>query len=146
MSDNKLSETATAYTGASATSPTAAAAAPQPQCRASPLIPYSQILEMFNQLCQATGLRPIQSIKGKRKTQTAARFKEYELSGFFDLFEKVATSNFLCGGGNRGWGAHFDWLIDPANMQKVLEGKYDNDQCNTPQSQMRINGAGLRRL
>ena len=84
MSDNELSETtATACAMSDAPTPTAAAAEPQPQNRASPPIPYLQIVEMFNQLCKATGLRPIQSIKGKRKTQTAARFKEYELSGFF---------------------------------------------------------------
>jgi|GEM_PF-1398502 len=102
-------------------------------------IPYSQILEGYNQLCETTNLRPIRSITGKRKTQTAAQFKEYGLSGFFNAFEKVAASIFLCGGGDRGWKADFDWLIAPANMQKVLEGKYDNDQCNMPMPQLRPN-------
>ena len=90
--------------------------------------PYKQILEMFNSLCETTGLRTIRNIDGKRKTATAARFKEYGPSGFFDLFERVASSSFLCGGGDRGWKADYDWLITPDNMQKVLEGKYDNDQ------------------
>jgi len=102
-------------------------------------IPYSQILEGYNQLCEVTNLRPIRSITGKRKSHTAARFKEYGLSGFFNAFEKVAASVFLCGGGYRGWKADFDWLISPANMQKVLEGKYDNDQCNIPMPQLRLN-------
>jgi len=97
-------------------------------------IPYMQILEMYNSLCETKNLRPIRSITGNRKTQTAARFNEYGLSGFFDLFEKVTASIFLCGGGERGWKADYDWLITPANMQKVLEGKYDNDQCNIPAS------------
>ena len=98
--------------------------------------PYMQIFEGYNQLCEVTNLRPIHSITGKRKTQTAAQFKEYGLSGFFNAFEKVAASVFLCGGGDRGWKADFDWLISPANMQKVLEGKYDNDQCNIPAHQV----------
>jgi hypothetical protein len=55
-------------------------------------IPYSQILEGYNQLCEVTNLRPIRSITGKRKTQTATQFKEYGLSGFFNAFEKVAAS------------------------------------------------------
>jgi len=101
-------------------------------------IPYQQILEMYNRLCEATSLRPIRLITGNRQTQTAARFKEYGLSGFFDLFEKVAASIFLCGGGDGGWKADYDWLITPANMQKVLEGKYDNDQCNIPLPQVRL--------
>jgi len=116
LSDNDGSDTATAVSGGE--------------------IPYSQILEMYNQLCETQGLRPIRSITGNRKTQTAARFKEYELSGFFDLFDKVAASIFLCGGGDRGWKADYDWLITPANMQKVLEGKYNNDQCNIPTQQV----------
>ena len=99
-------------------------------------IPYTQILERYNQLCETQHLRPIRSIAGKRKTQTAAQFKEYGLSGFINAFEKVVASVFLCGGGERGWKADFDWLISPANMQKVLEGKYDNDQCNIPMPQL----------
>ena len=38
--------------------------------------PYMQIFEGYNQLCEVTNLRPIHSITGKRKTQTAAQFKE----------------------------------------------------------------------
>ena len=102
-------------------------------------MPYTQIFKGYNQLCETTNLRPIRSITGKRKTQTAAQFKEYGLSGFFNAFEKIAASIFLCGGGGRCWKADFDWLISPANMQKVLEGKYDNDQCNIPISQQRWN-------
>jgi len=117
MSDNEGSETAAALGGDGG---------------GEPPDHYSQILDLYNGLCGTHGLRPIRAINGKRKTQTAARFKEYGLSGFFDLFGKVAASIFLCGGGDRGWKADFDWLIDPANMQKVLEGKYDNDQSNTP--------------
>jgi len=125
LSNNELSKTAITATAASGSS--------------GGEIPYSQILEGYNQLCETTNLRPIRSITGKRKTQTVARFKEYGLSGFFNAFEKIAASIFLCGGGDRGWKVDFDWLIIPANMQKVLEGKYDNDQCNIPTPQQRSN-------
>ncbi|MCL2362511.1 MAG: replication initiator protein A [Defluviitaleaceae bacterium] len=122
LSNNELSNTATTTTAASG--------------RSGGEIPYSQILERYNQLCEVTNLRPIRSITGKRKAQTTARFKEYGLSGFFNAFEMVAASSFLCGGGDRGWKADYDWLISPTNMQKVLEGKYDNDQCNIPATQI----------
>ena len=56
---NELNKTATTATGSSGGE-----------------IPYSQILEGYNQLCEVTNLRPIHSITGKRKTQTAAQFKE----------------------------------------------------------------------
>ena len=132
MSDNEVSKTATAVGGA-VDPPTAAAEAENENTsRAVLSIPYSQILDLYNKLCETHGLRPIRSINGKRKTQTAARFKEYGLNGFFDLFDRTAASVFLCGGGNRGWKADFDWLIAPSNMQNVLEGKYDDNQSNTP--------------
>ena len=117
--DNEGRETATAYgnaNGGSGNTPT----------------PCSRIFNMYNELSQAKGLRSITSINGKRKSQTNARLKEYGLDGFVELFNKVADSIFLCGGGERGWKADFDWLIAYENMQKVLEGKYDNDQSNTP--------------
>jgi hypothetical protein len=124
FNNNELSDTATANSGEADNAPPAAAEAEK--------TPYSQILEMYNELCEIKGLRSIRSINGKRKTQTAARFNEYGLGGFVELFEKVSASLFLCGGSQRGWKADFDWLIAPTNMQKVLEGKYENDQSNVP--------------
>jgi len=132
MRDNEVSKTATADSGEADETPPAAAAEAEKQTTT----PYSQILKMYNELCETRGLRSIRSISGKRKTQTAARFKEYGINGFTDLFEKVSASHFLCGGGDRGWKADFDWLTAPTNMQKVLEGKYDNsDQSNIPLQQ-----------
>ena len=129
--NNELSDTAAANSEKTETKLPAAAAAEFPKT-ANLTIPYSQILDMYNEVCETTGLRPIRSINGKRKDQTAARFKEYGFGGFVDLFEKITASDFLCGGGSRGWKADFDWLTAPTNMQKVLEGKYDNNQINTP--------------
>ena len=138
MSDNEFNKTATADRGeADGEPPLAAEAAAENNGRANPT-PYSQILEMYNQLCETHGLRPIRSINGKRKTQTAARFKEYGLDGFFDLFGKVSSSAFLCGGGSRGWKADYDWLTAPTNMQNVLEGKYGDNQSNVPLQQTQI--------
>ena len=88
-------------------------------------VPFEEIKAMYNQICQ--GLRGIVSINGKRRSQVSARFKEYGIEGLQTLFEFAANSTFLCGGGERGWKADFDWLIATSNMQKVLEGKYDND-------------------
>ena len=119
LSDNEGSETTTAaYCGTGGGEP-----------------PYTEIIALFNQLCEARGLRPIRSINGKRKSRATAIFKAHGISGFTDLFDSVAASVFLCGGGERGWKADFDWLIDPSNMQKVLEGKYDNEQTPIPVSE-----------
>jgi hypothetical protein len=43
------------------------------------------------------------------------------------IIEKMAASDFLCGGGERHWRADIDWLLkDDTNYVKVLEGKFDN--------------------
>jgi len=89
-------------------------------------VPFETIMEMYNQICHE--LRPIVSINGKRCSQVSARYKEYGMDGIKTLFETAAKSAFLCGAGERGWKADFDWLIAPTNFQKVMEGKYDNDQ------------------
>ena len=140
-SDNKFSDTATAAPDNTAIPDpapppnTTAAAEAETKNNNRPSIPYSQIFDRYNEICLTTGLRPIRGIEGNRKTKVAAQFKQYGLSGFFDVFDKVTESAFLCGGGNRGWKADFDWLINPTNMQNVLEGKYDGSQSNTPAPQ-----------
>ena len=92
----------------------------------------SHLIETYNGISDANGLRPIRTIEGKRKNQVDARIREHGLDGFMEMLDKVSASAFLCGGGERGWKADFDWLIGTSNMQKVLEGKYDDDQRNTP--------------
>lgn len=94
--------------------------------------PVFHILKMYNALCNKKSLRPIKFINGKRKQEVTERLKEYNINSFVLLFQKVEQSLFLCGGGDRGWKADFDWLISQNNMQKVLEGKYDNSESNKP--------------
>ena len=41
---------------------------------------------------------------------------------------RAAQTPFLAGGGERGWGANFDWLIaNDTNARRVLEGCYDSN-------------------
>jgi hypothetical protein len=51
--------------------------------------------------------------------------------GFFETFKrallKARQTPFLCGAGDRGWRANFDWFIaNDTNCVAVLEGKYDD--------------------
>jgi hypothetical protein len=104
---------------------TVAAAIPPNGSRKPVDVPFQEIMELYNSICHR--LRSITSIKGNRRTQAAALYEDLGIDGIKALFERASQSAFLCGGGERGWQADFDWLIAPDNMQKVFEGKYDNE-------------------
>jgi hypothetical protein len=56
---------------------------------------------------------------------------------FFDQFTraviKAQETPFLCGEGDRGWKADFDWFIaNDRNVIRVLEGRYDSTARASP--------------
>jgi hypothetical protein len=99
-------------------------------------VPFAKIQDLYNTLC--IRLPKIESIEGNRRKSVSARYKTYGMEGFRRLFEKAAASDFLAGGGKNEFVAKFDWLISPTNMQKVIEGNYDNRP--NPQEQPLHNG------
>jgi hypothetical protein len=93
-------------------------------------VPYQRIQELYNGVC--TRLDRIALIDGSRKRAVAARFKTHGLETIQRVFEKAEKSEFLCGNNPRNWRADFDWLMNAANMAKVLEGKYDAENKLRP--------------
>ena len=45
---------------------------------------------------------------------------------FTELFERAQQSDFLTGRDGKGGGFGFDWVLEPKNRQKIIEGNYDN--------------------
>lgn len=90
-------------------------------------IPYSMIRELYNSVC---GSYPrLAKLSEARKKAIAARFHSgYTLEDFKKMFQKAEESDFLKGKNDRNWSADFDWMIRDANMVKILEGKYNDDQ------------------
>lgn len=54
------------------------------------------------------------------------RLKDYGVDKILEAIRKVDQSDFLKGGGDKGWTATFDWFIKPDNFAKVLSGNYDS--------------------
>lgn len=104
--------------------------------------PCEQIVEAYSAILP--GLLPVQRLTDARRKALAARWREDKerqtLSWWNDYFERVRASDFLMGrcpptqGRATAWQADFDWLLKPANLQKVVEGKYDNHTRAAPQS------------
>lgn len=85
---------------------------------------YQQIADMYHTLCPS--FPKIRSLSDSRKKAIKARMNTYTLDDFQTLFRNAEASSFLKGQNDRNWTADFDWLINGANMTKVLEGKYQN--------------------
>ena len=95
---------------------------PQPE---TPHVPYSQVVQLYNNVCPAQGLPRAVGMSEARKKAIRARFNSgYTLQDFAELFRLASESSFLRGGNDRDWMASFDWLIKDSNMAKVLSGNY----------------------
>lgn len=78
------------------------------------------------------GVRPLQ-LSPDRRQKLAARLREIGgLEGWRNVIETVRASSFLLGEGARGGRlvATIDWLINPTNLRKTLEGNYDERPRN----------------
>ena len=89
-------------------------------------INYQQIADMYNNTC--VSFPRLISMSDSRKKAIRARLRTYTVADFDRLFVKAEESSFLKGKSNSDWSATFDWLIKDKNMEKVLEGNYDNKE------------------
>ena len=83
-----------------------------------------EILSLFNSIC--VSLPKAYKLTELRKSRIAKAEKDNV--DWKSFFEKIEKSSFLTGKNNKGWRATFDWIINPTNLVKILEGNYDNRQ------------------
>lgn len=81
-----------------------------------------EVVDLYHSIC--VSFPSIRTISGAREKAIKARLEHYSLEDFRSLFEKAEDSSFLKGVNDRNWSATFDWLINEANMTKVLEDNY----------------------
>lgn len=87
---------------------------------------YIYVLDAFNQICH--DLPKIKTLNETRKRRIDKADEIVKAVGngtFDDLFTKIQASDFLTGK-VKDWRADFDWIMKPENLQKILEGVYDN--------------------
>lgn len=83
------------------------------------------IRELYNSVCGSYP-RLVKMSEARKKAIRARLRAGYTVDDFRRLFEMAEASNFLKGRNRRNWSATFDWLIADANMAKVLDGNYRN--------------------
>lgn len=87
-------------------------------------IDFEQIKNIFNSVC--SNLPQVQKLSKSRESAIRNRIKENNLEALGIVFTKTAESNFLNGDNKNGWKADFDWVLNPNNFIKILEGNYEN--------------------
>jgi hypothetical protein len=88
------------------------------------VINYNGILENFHLYCDR--MSKVSKLSDQRKKHINGRFKEFDYITIIDVFKKAGKSDFLNGKNDRCWKADFDWIFNPTNFLKIMEGKYDN--------------------
>lgn len=86
------------------------------------------VADAFNRIC--TSMPKVSKLTDKRIKQIKA--KHAELPEFESVFAAAQASDFLSGRSGKWSGCGFDWLLLPANWQKVLEGNYGNKTAQKP--------------
>ena len=86
-----------------------------------------EMVEVWNRT--VSGVLPlVGKMTEARRRQADKRLLE-DFHGSLDkwraVVEQVCASPFLCGVNITKWRATFDWLLNPRNLAKVIEGNYD---------------------
>lgn len=96
-----------------------------------------KLIAYWNSRVDATGsaMRKINKITPQRRSLLAARLNEYggSTAALRDAFERAFRSPWLNGKNKNRWVADFNWILQPANFSRVLEGTFDSRDTAVPQ-------------
>ncbi|MBQ6059427.1 MAG: hypothetical protein IJL39_05170 [Clostridia bacterium] len=96
-------------------------------------VPFEKIRLLWNDTCLS--LSKAHGINGERRVSLSARWEDHhDFDWWTTYFARIEASAFLTGKNDRGWKATIDWALNAANMDKVLEGKYDALKTGTDAS------------
>lgn len=92
-----------------------------------------KVVEMYRKYCPS--FPKVIRINDARKKTINARLQEFSLTIIKQAFQKAEASDFLSGRSGQ-WNAstscNFDWILNPTNIVKILEGNYDNKDTRQP--------------
>lgn len=88
-------------------------------------------IDNWNETFKDSTVSKINKMTNSRKQHLKQRLKDRESNQtpeevYSIILKKIRASRFLNGDNNTGWRCDFDWVLKPANWQKILEGNYDN--------------------
>ncbi len=96
-----------------------------------------EIVSLFHKNCK--DLPRIQIVSDARKDAIKARHREHGFLKIHEVIKKTGESDFLCSRNEKKFKANFDWILNPNNFLKILEGNYDNRKSQSNNSKRVIN-------
>ena len=97
---------------------------------------YEIVLDGYKTLCNK--LPQVKILTQQRKKVIDTRVSDYNTEKIIDVFKIAGESNFLNGENDNNWTANFDWIMQPKNFVKILEGNYKN-KTDSKKSNVTIN-------
>ena len=93
---------------------------------------------LFNEIC--VSLPEVRLLTKVRVAHIKTLLTTLEKAGLtaIDYLKKVESSDFLSGRSGK-WRATFDWIINPSNAVKIIEGNYSGEEKHQSQSSYDIN-------
>ena len=86
----------------------------------------AEAVSHFNAIAMNVKWPQVQKVSPQRRSALKARIKDVGgLDAWCEAITRAGKSPHLTGNNNRGWTATFDWLVNPTNFTKLMEGNYD---------------------
>ena len=84
------------------------------------------IMNLWNKIFKNSSIPMVSTIRNARLRSLKKRIQENPTLEFWEkYFARIKSSDFLSGRAS-DWKANMDWALSPTNMDKVLDGNYDD--------------------
>jgi uncharacterized protein YdaU (DUF1376 family) len=88
------------------------------------------MVEVWNLETTGSGLRAVMKVHPTRIAKCKSRFVDdfgNDIEKWRECVRRVVASQFLVGNNSHSFKASFDWVLEPRNLAKILEGNYDGE-------------------
>jgi hypothetical protein len=83
------------------------------------------VVDAWNSTAQRFGLQAVRKLTPERRRKISTRIRQSPVEDFTEAIAAIGRSAFLRGENDRGWKINFDWMLEPKNFTKMIEGNYD---------------------
>ena len=103
---------------------------PTPAQKTPSPVPTGKAVRLWNEFAERHGWAAVRvPISDTRLSKLRLRLKRESLVTFHEALERASQSAFCCGRiSGKPFKLHFDFIIKPDSISKILEGCYDNER------------------